>query len=125
MHCSKTLSLRRITMAIKLYRRLAFVTICGCFLGLSGCAETEPYEVEKPVLEDDDIEVDGLEDERLEYEDDTLGEDIGETIDDAADAVTPDENVVDIDTPIGDVDVEEDPATGRTRVDVDSDGDEQ
>jgi hypothetical protein len=40
----------------------------------------------------------------------------------AADAVTPDKKVIDVETPIGDVEVTRDPATDQTKVDVKTPG---
>ncbi len=88
--------------------RFASPIALAAVAALVGCQESRTYETNKPVIED---RTPGKE---------TLGEQIEEGINDAADAVTPDRPIVDVDTPLGDVNVSEDPATGRKRVDVDA-----
>lgn len=79
-------------MKIQLVACLALAVLIG---GSTGCQENQTVETQKPMIE-------------------------SEAAQDAADAVTPDEPIVDIETPLGDVEVGKDPATGGTNVDVDT-----
>ncbi|QDV75620.1 hypothetical protein [Botrimarina mediterranea] len=97
----------------------------SAFAGLAaftGCQDATTYESQKPVINDPAVEDEVELEERQDYDadNDTLGESMEEAGEDISDAVTPDRTISDVDTPIGDVEVTEDPATGRKRVDVDT-----
>ncbi|MEO0530727.1 MAG: hypothetical protein AAF266_09160 [Planctomycetota bacterium] len=78
-----------------------------------GCQEPQTQEAQKPVIESDTAA-------EVEEAADKVGEDLSDAASATADAVTPDDNIVDIDTPLGNVTVGSDPATGDTNVDVDT-----
>src|SRR5690606_2135203 len=82
----------------------------------TGCQDATTYETQKPVIDNPPAEE--TVDEHNDYQ--SFKDDAEEAADDVADTVTPDRPVVDVDTPIGNVQVDEDPATGRKRVDVDT-----
>ncbi len=81
-----------------------------------GCTDTTPYQTDKPIVIDPENDV--------EENSDEWGNDMEHGIDNAADTVTPDDSAVDVNTPLGDVEITKDPATGDTDVDVDLDDDE-
>lgn len=92
------------------------VPTCFLVLGLaltSGCQDAETRQANKPIIEADTTT-------EVEEAADAVGEDLDEAASDVADTVTPDEPIVDIETPLGDVKVGSDPATGRTNVDVET-----
>lgn len=100
---------------------LRAMTPAGCLLAATalfavGCQESTTYETQKPVIEEPAEPAD----ESLEETTEEMAEEADEAASDAADAVTPDRERVDVDSPIGDVNVDEDPATGETKVDVDA-----
>ncbi|TWT90137.1 hypothetical protein Mal64_05210 [Pseudobythopirellula maris] len=101
---------------MSLFHRYAVALFLAAGVGLvSGCQQGDTYTTEKPVIEDDasDVEIDGERDE-------ALLEDADESVREPVDNLTPDEEKVDIRTPLGDVQVGEDPLTGDTNVNVDS-----
>ncbi len=85
-----------------------------------GCVDSTPYKTDKPVVDQPETDTD----EELESKLNELGDEIKERAEDATDAVTPDDPIVDVDTGLGDVNVSKDPITGETNVDVDTDGDD-
>lgn len=96
-----------------------FTSLAACgVVALVGCGNSQTYETRKPVTETQEAEKPLLEGVQENAEE--AGAAVGEAVEDAADAVTPDRDIVDIKTPIGDVNVSEDPATGRKSVDVDA-----
>jgi hypothetical protein len=97
----------------------------SAFAGLAaftGCQDATTYETQKPVINDPVVEEEVEVEEHRDYDadNDTLEENMEEAGDDISDAVTPDRTISDVETPIGNVEVTEDPATGRKRVDVDT-----
>jgi hypothetical protein len=109
-------------------RHLLFVPCAAMLPLIGGCQSETPYETNRPVIEEDydnDVEddLDALGND-IERNTEELGENIQEGTEDAIDAVTPDRPIVDIESPLGDVEVGEDPITGDKNVDVDVDGDE-
>jgi len=94
----------------------------SAFAGLAaftGCQDATTYETQKPVINDPVVEEEVQ--ERRDYnENNTLGESVDEAGDDIADALTPDRTITDIETPNRSIEVTEDPATGRKRVDVET-----
>ncbi len=97
--------------------------VTAAFAGLAaftGCQESTTYEAEKPVLDNPAVEEEAAVNQDYDADNETIGESMEEAGEDVADAVTPDRTISDVDTPLGDVEVSEDPATGRKRVDVDT-----
>lgn len=84
------------------------LVVFGCLASV-GCQDASNRRAEKPVIDTDPAE-----------QAESAAEEAGESLSDAVDAVTPDESIVDINTPLGDVNVGRDPATGDTNVNVDS-----
>lgn len=104
---------------------LGLASLLGAGLTLStGCVEDTRYETNKPVVEDEyneteaELEATG---EAIENDAAQAWDDAKEAAKDATDAVVPDEPIVDIESPLGDVQVGEDPVTGDTNVEVDAD----
>lgn len=95
------------------------VTAAG--LAALGCQESTEYETRKPVIEDsyDEQAVEESAAEAREAVDEAANE-ADEAIEEAADSVSPDKPVVDVNTPLGNVDVSRDRATGDAKVDVDT-----
>jgi len=95
--------------------------LMGAGLTLStGCVENERYDANKPVIETEDRDLEATE-ENIESSAEKAWEDTKEGARDAVDAVVPDEPIVDVESPLGDVKVGEDPVTGDKNVEVDTD----
>lgn len=97
----------------------------SAFAGLAaftGCQDASTYETQKPVINDPVVQEEVEVEERRDFDanNDTLEENMDEAGDDISDALTPDRTVTDIETPNRSVEVTEDPATGRKRVDIDT-----
>lgn len=106
---------------------LTLATLVGGGLTLAtGCAETDRYETNKPVIEAEDNDLERTGDD-IEASAKEAWEDTKEGARDAVDAVVPDEPIVDVESPLGDVKVGEDPVTGDKNVEVDAgpDADEE
>ncbi|TWT76059.1 hypothetical protein Pla123a_28460 [Posidoniimonas polymericola] len=104
---------------------LGLASLLGAGLTLStGCVDDERHEMNKPVIENEydeteaDLDATG---EAMENDAEEAWNDTKEAAEDATDAVVPDEEKVDVDSPLGDVNVSEDPVTGDVNVDVDAD----
>lgn len=101
------------------FRHFAAASAFAGLAAFTGCQDATTYETQKPVINDPVVEEEV--EERHDYnENNTLGESVDEAGDDIADALTPDRTVTDIETPNRSIEVTEDPATGRKRVDVET-----
>lgn len=95
----------------------------SAFAGLAaftGCQDATTYETQKPVINDPVVEEEVEERRDYDGDNDTLGENMEEAGGDISDALTPDRTITDIETPNRSIEVTEDPATGRKRVDVET-----
>lgn len=103
------------------FRHFAAASAFAGLAAFTGCQDATTYETQKPVLDNPPVQ-ERIEEERIDQQNDyqSFKDKAEEAADDVADGVTPDRPVVDVQTPLGDVRVNEDPATGRKRVDVDT-----
>ncbi len=94
---------------MKYFSSTCRLSLAACLMMALGCRDATTHRANKPIVDSEPAE-------QVEE----AAEEAEESLSEAADAVTPDESIVDIDTPLGNVDVGRDPATGGTNVEVDS-----